>query len=90
MGHQKFHSRIPCFTIQGRRKQFYIGQAESLDTFECMENVATHIYTWATCTAQSTISMQGILMLGDLGMPLRKILENRYSEIEFEGISGLN
>ena len=27
--------------IQGRRKRFYIGQAKSLDTFECMEKVAT-------------------------------------------------
>ena len=30
---------------QGRRKQFYIGQAESPYTFQCMENVATHRHT---------------------------------------------
>ena len=51
---------------QGRRKQFYIGQAESLDTFEYMENVATHIDTQATYIVQSTISIQGMLMLGSL------------------------
>ena len=51
---------------QGQKKQFSIGQAESPDTFEYMENVATHIDTQATYIAQSTISMQGILTLGDL------------------------
>ena len=34
-----------CIFHQGRSKQFYIGQAESLDNFECMENVATHTHT---------------------------------------------
>ena len=59
--------------------------------FQCMENVATHIYTRATCIAQSTITMQGMLMLGDLeACPLGTFLKNRYSEIEFGGISGLN
>ena len=52
------------FQVQGWRKQFYIGQAESLDTLECMENVATHIDIQATYIVQSTISMQGMLMLG--------------------------
>ena len=36
---------------------------------------------------QSTISMHSMLMLGVWGMPPRKILKNRSSEIEFEGIS---
>ena len=56
--------RVYC---TGGRKQFYIGQAESWTLINVWKNVATHIlYTRATCTAQSTISMQGILMLGDL------------------------
>ena len=35
--------------LQGWRKQFYIGQAESLDILNAWKNVATHIYTQATC-----------------------------------------
>ena len=54
-------------TSQRWRKQFYSGQAESLDIFEYMESVSTHINTQATYIAQSTISMQGMIMLGDLG-----------------------
>ena len=43
--------------MQGRRKQFYIGQAESPDTFECMKNVATHIDTQATYIVFGGISV---------------------------------
>ena len=37
------------------------------------------------CEAQP-VSIHNILMLGGLGMPPRKFLKNRYSEIESEGI----
>ena len=75
--------------MQGRRKQVYIGQAESVGPFEYIKNVATDKHTgyqyW-----QSTISMPGMLMPGNLGAcPFRKILKNRYSKIKFGGISGL-
>ena len=37
--------------MQGQRKKFYIGQAESMDTFECIENVAIHRHTgYQYCT----------------------------------------
>ena len=58
-----------------------------------MENVATHIDTHATYIVQSTISMQDMLILGDLGAcPPEKFLKNLYFEIEFGGIyiSGLS
>ena len=58
-----------------------------MDIIKFLENTVTHIDTQATCIAQSVISMQGMLMLGDLGTcPL----ENSYSEIEFGGISRLD
>ena len=43
--------------MQGRRKQFYIGQAESPDTFEFMKNVATHTDTQATYIVFGGISV---------------------------------
>ena len=75
---------------QGWRKQFYIGQAESLDSFECMENVATHIYTQATYIVRSIISMQGLLMLGDLRHGPQENFGKQLLWDWIWGISGLN
>ena len=69
---------LDYYIIQRQRKQFYIGQAESLDPFECTKNVATYIDTQATSIVQSIINMSGMLMLGDLGAcPLQENVEKQ-------------
>ena len=49
-----------------------------------------YIHIGYTYIVQCTISMQGMLMLGDLGACSQEKFGNRYSEIDFGGISGLN
>ena len=79
--------RSHCFPVnamsnQGRRKQFFSGQANQLQL--CLyREFRMIIFT------QSTISMGNVLMLRDLtACPLEKNLKNRCFEIEFEGILG--
>ena len=50
--------------MQGWKKRFYIGQANSGQFFEYVRKVRTHRHT--VCS-YCTISMQSMLILGDLG-----------------------
>ena len=76
---------------QGRRKQFYIGQAEFLNTLECMEKCSyPHRHIGYLYCAKHNQHARNSNARGSGSMPPRKFLKNRYSEIEFGGISGPN
>ena len=85
-------NQIKFILVQGRRKQFYIITLVRQNLWTLL-NVATekcsypYIDTQVTYIVQSTISMQSLL--GVWGHAARKILKNRYSEIEFGDISNL-
>ena len=64
---------------QGRRKQFYIGQAESVGLLNVLKMKLSIRHNQYARHAN----------IRGLGACLfKKILKNRYSEIEFGGISG--
>ena len=67
--------------MQHWRKQFYIGLAESLDTFQCMENVTTCRHTGYLYCTKHNQHVKHTSARGSGGMSPRKILKNGYSEM---------
>ena len=55
---------ITGYACRGGGSNFTLGRQNLWTLLNVWKNVDTHIYTQATFTAQSTISMQGMLMLG--------------------------
>ena len=78
-----------AIAIQGRRKQFYIGQANSGHYIFEHVGKGLPIDTQCVSIVQSTISMQSMLTVQSLWHAPQKTLENRCSEIESGGISGI-
>ena len=69
------YTMFECIAIQGRRKQFFSGQANQL-----------HSYMYREFTVTGGHNCKLLCESG--GMSPRKILKNRSFEIEFKGISG--